>query len=66
MRMDALKQIHIFCRNVNVRPTSGGYMKYMPLFPQYPSRRAVMSLGIDLPATGFYRVFADGPLVLYM
>ena len=31
-------------------------MKYMHLFP----------FGVDLPATGFCRVFADGPLVLYM
>ena len=36
-------------------------MKYMPLFPQSPSRRAVMPFGIDLPATGFCSVFADGP-----
>ena len=36
-------------------------MKYMHLFPQSPSRRAVMPFGIDLPATGFCRVFADGP-----
>ena len=41
-------------------------MKYMPLFPQFPSRSAVMPFGIDFPATGFCRVFADGPLVLYV
>ena len=38
-------------------------MKYMHLSPQSPSRRAVMPFGVDLPATGFGRVFADGPLV---
>ena len=41
-------------------------MKYVHLFPQFPSRTAVMPFGVDLPATGFCRVFADGPLVLYM